>query len=236
MSVGNAHFNRWRSRVPRPATFGVWCSLQGFVIVPPVENSVCSTPCYTQSVPLSLWIEERFVLCFIAREILWLAATGCAGVLYWSWHSWHSIFLNFFLIATQVESCHCYGRENILHCCVKRLCHRLSLPFFSSLSRCVYSPATTRTGESIHNRNFWPAFIAFCFLVWGLLCQESWLWLAGGQSVCKYLLIALDSAELFMHVVILCYSSTFNIWCIFLLSMTQQNCNQVHVPCKKESY
>lgn len=142
----------------------------------------------------------------------------------------------FFLIATQVESCHCYGRENILHCCVKRLCHRLSLPFFFSLSRCVYSPATTRTGESIHNRNFWPAFIAFCFLVWGLLCQESWLWLAGGQSVCKYLLIALDSAELFMHVVILCYSSTFNIWCIFLLSMTQQNCNQVHVPCKKESY
>lgn len=109
-------------------------------------------------------------------------------------------------------------------------------PFFSSLSRCVYSPATTRTGESIHNRNFWPAFIAFCFLVWSLLCQESWLWLAGGQSVCKYLLIALDSAELFMHVVILCYSSTFNIWCIFLLSMTQQNCNQVHVPCKKESY
>lgn len=154
------------------------------------EQCVLHTMLHTES-PVKLVNWRKVVLCFIAREILWLAARGCAGVLYWSWHSWHSIEKKKKKIATQVESCHCYGRENILNCCVKRLRHRLSLPFFFSLSRCVYSPATTRTGESIHNWNFWPAFIAFCFLVWSLLCQESWLWLVSKvfASICWLLWI-----------------------------------------------
>lgn len=284
---GDAHFNRWSSRVPRLATFGLRCSLQGLwsfhgwrTVCDPHHITHQSTPpprarelkkadisfmmfhvtCLhismrreqqwmcdqlISAVYLMVYMSsftspvERNVVLYCQRNSLARSNRMCvclieAGI--------HGIPLskklqlgwNLTIVIQEGGSArtHCSPLEVL---CpevpaeaefVRAPLLRISFVGSSSslfLSGCVNSPATTRTGESIHQWNFWPTFNIFCFPVWSLLCQDGWLagwlWLAGQPNWCEYLLVALDSAEpliLLMQAVVPYLTCTAS-----LLSMTQ---------------
>lgn len=97
--------------------------------------------------------------------------------------------------------------------------HSWGVFFFCSPCPVSLNSATTRAGESIRNRNSWPAFIIFH------LPRESWLLLSSQQSFSTYFVMALDFAAA-LTVFMQCFNSFARVLTssasLCVLSMTQQ--------------